>query len=187
MSGPSARFFCFWEVEPGRTSNAGHRLEQLLRPAVEGLGFEWVGLEYHGGGNGTLRVYIDNVEGVTVDDCARASRQISSVMDVEDPIQSAYTLEVSSPGVFRPLFGVEDFQRFVGERIKMTLSAEFESRRRLKGFLVGADDATVSVLADGQRYDVPVGLVSKTIWTRTLANFMVWCCTQRYGGPEWHE
>ena len=160
--GPSARFFRFWEVEKlAEPATLDHRLDQLLRPAVEGLDYEWVGLEYHGGGNGTLRVYIDNPDGVTVDDCARASRQISSVLDVEDPIQGAYTLEVSSPGVFRPLFGAEDFKRFLGERIKVTLGAEFESRRRLKGVLVGADDATVSVLADGQQYDVPVGLVSK--------------------------
>jgi len=162
MGGPRARFFRFWEVEKlAEPATLDHHLDQLLRPAVEGLGYEWVGLEYHGGGNGTLRVYIDNPDGVTVDDCARASRQISSVLDVEDPIQGAYTLEVSSPGVFRPLFGAEDFKRFLGERIKVTLGAEFESRRRLKGVLVGADDATVSVLADGEQYDVPVGLVSK--------------------------
>ena len=113
--------FLFLGGDTGRTSTLDHRLEQLLRPAVEGLGrVGWSGVSRWRQRNVTS--LHDNVEGVTVDDCARASRQISSVMDVEDPIQSAYTLEVSSPGVFRPLFGVEDFQRFVGERIKMTLS-----------------------------------------------------------------
>ena len=85
-------------------------LRQLFEPVISLLGYELVGIEYHGqGGNTTLRVYIDAVEGVTLDDCAKVSRQLSGLLDVEDPIRERYTLEVSSPGLDRPLFTKDHF------------------------------------------------------------------------------
>jgi ribosome maturation factor RimP len=133
----------------------------MLRPAVESLGYDLVGLEYHPGGAGMLRVYIECAEGITVRDCARVSHQVSGVLDVEDPIASAYTLEVSSPGVFRPLFGAEDYQRFAGERVRVKLVAEHAGRRQLRGVLLGCEGGQVSVQADGESYSVPLGLIAK--------------------------
>ena len=96
-------------------------LGALLGPTIEALGYELVGVEMTGGG-GTLRVYIDREEGISVDDCARASREVSAVLDVEDPIRGTYTLEVSSPGVDRPLFSEADFKRFVGSQVRLQMS-----------------------------------------------------------------
>src|SRR5690554_4251416 len=95
-------------------------LQELVAPAVEALGFELWGLEYHSRNRQTLlRIFIDGPDGVTVDDCAAVSRQISAVMDVEDPIAGEYTLEVGSPGLDRPLYTLEQFQRYVGEPVKL--------------------------------------------------------------------
>src|SRR5690348_9661657 len=98
------------------------RLLGLLEPAVEALGFELVELEFHGQGGGSLlRLYIDKAAGVTVDDCEQVSRQVSAVLDVEDPLPGAYTLEVSSPGLDRPLRKQADYARFAGRQAKLEL------------------------------------------------------------------
>tara|TARA_Y100001934_G_scaffold240709_2_gene295221 strand:+ start:3082 stop:3540 length:459 start_codon:yes stop_codon:yes gene_type:complete len=112
-------------------------LGALLGPTIEALGYELVGVEMAGGG-GTLRVYIDREEGISVDDCARASREVSAVLDVEDPIRGTYTLEVSSPGVDRPLFSEADFKRFVGSQVRLQMSTPrpVDGRRRFEGRLV---------------------------------------------------
>src|SRR2546422_6051348 len=103
-------------------SDVRDRLRGLLRGGVEALGFELVEAELVGGGHQpTLRVYIDSPQGITVDDCADVSRQISSILDVEDPIPGSYTLEVSSPGLDRPLVEPEDFRKRVGGTVKVKL------------------------------------------------------------------
>src|SRR4051812_30024644 len=110
-------------MQEGRSRTGGDvrdRLRGLLLPGVEALGFELVDAELvGGGGNPTLRVYIDNPHGITVDDCAAVSRQISAILDMEDPIAGSYTLEVSSPGLDRPLVTVEDYRKRVGETVKV--------------------------------------------------------------------
>ncbi|MDH5511786.1 MAG: ribosome maturation factor RimP, partial [Gammaproteobacteria bacterium] len=94
-------------------------LRQLLEPGVSAMGFELVDVEVAGSHhNPTLRVYIDSPRGVNVDDCASVSRQLSALLDVEDPLPGHYTLEVSSPGLDRPLVKPEDFRRYIGETIK---------------------------------------------------------------------
>lgn len=134
-------------------------LDALLRPAVEPLGYELVGIEFET--SGVLRVYIDADQGITVEDCAAVSRQISGVLDVEDPIPGAYTLEVSSPGVYRPLFSAGDYERFAGERVKIRLTREYEGRRRLRGTLLGMEGESVVVLDDAERWLVPLDLVAR--------------------------
>ncbi len=131
---------------------AAERLYGLLTPAVTALGYELVGVEHlRQGKHSVLRVYIDSDSGVTVDDCARASHQISGVLDVEDPIRGEYSLEVSSPGVDRPLFTLEHFRRFQGRQVRLLLGTPRDGRRRISGRLAGVDDRQVVIETDGER------------------------------------
>ncbi|MEX1237590.1 MAG: ribosome maturation factor RimP, partial [Pseudomonadales bacterium] len=107
------------------------QLRSLIEPVVEGLGLELWGIEYLAHGKrAQLKVYIEKEAGVDVDDCARVSRQISAVMDVEDPIEAQYTLEVSSPGLDRRLFTLPQFEAFEGEQVRISLKSPYEGRRR---------------------------------------------------------
>ena len=104
------------------------KLLDLIQPAVEGLGYEFVGAELVGQGKESiLRVYIDTDAGVLVGDCTKVSHQISGVLDVEDPISGQYNLEVSSPGIERPLFTLEHFERFKGKVVKLELHLKSQS------------------------------------------------------------
>ncbi|MCR4302586.1 MAG: ribosome maturation factor RimP [Sulfuricaulis sp.] len=123
-------------------------LRKLLEPGVSALGFELVDVEMAGSHHhATLRVYIDSPRGVNVDDCARVSRQLSALLDVEDPLPGHYTLEVSSPGLDRPLAKPEDFKRFVGETIKVKMHEPLQGRKNFSGKLVdvAADHVVVEV------------------------------------------
>ena len=119
----------------GRTvDNSGARLKELIRPAVEALGFELVGVVYRRGRERSLlRIYIDHDNGVMLDDCAAISHQVSGVMEVEDPIGGEYDLEVSSPGLDRPLFEAAHFDRFRGEQVRVRMLAPFEGAAQLQG------------------------------------------------------
>ena len=134
--------------------------ENLRRPieaAVHGLGYELVGIEYHPQGRRSLlRVYIDTPDGVDVDDCERASRQISGALDVDDPIRGQYVLEVSSPGLDRPLFTAEHFRLFSGNRVKLRVSPPLEGRRNFSGMLLGLRDNAVVVVQDDQEVEIPL-------------------------------
>ncbi len=127
-------------------------IENLLSPLVEQLGYEWVGMEYHPhASNGILRVYIDHAEnGIGLEDCTRVSREISGLLDVNDPIKGHYNLEVSSPGMDRPLFTAEQFARFSGEQVKVTLQAPIDGRRKLRGIIGSVEGSQISVLVDGE-------------------------------------
>jgi ribosome maturation factor RimP len=127
------------------------KLRELIEPIVEGLGYEAVGIELlPQGGNELLRIYIDREEGVTIHDCEQVSHQVSGMLDVEDPIRGDYTLEVSSPGIDRPLFRREDFARFAGKRAKLKLSAPRDGRARYTAFLRGLDGDEVLLEVDGE-------------------------------------
>ncbi|MDH3343002.1 MAG: ribosome maturation factor RimP [Gammaproteobacteria bacterium] len=126
------------------------QLEELLSPVVTSLGFEFVGMEYlPQGKHSLLRIYIDTPDGITVDDCSAVSHQVSGVLEVEDPINGHYVLEVSSPGLDRPLFKFEDFERFSGHNVQIRLQIPMDGRRNYKGLLEG-------VQADGQLVDVAI-------------------------------
>ena len=125
-------------------------LRRLIEPAVAALGFELVGVEFKSGRRGLLRVYIDSDDGVTVDDCQDVSHQVSALLDVEDPIPGQYSLEVSSPGLDRPLFRAADFERFAGQEVRVRLVAPLQGRRKFRGVLVGMRDDRVVVQVEEQ-------------------------------------
>lgn len=127
-------------------------LQALIEPAVTALGFELVGCEVLKQGRAhLLRVYIDTEQGVNIDDCALASRQISAVLDVEDPFVDRYSLEVSSPGLDRPLFTLAHYQRFVGQRIRLkSRFAKEGGRRRFSGRLVAVEGDTIKLELDDE-------------------------------------
>ena len=133
-------------------------LLKLLEPAIEALGYELVELEFppH-----LLRIYIDREGGITVDDCEVVSRQVSAVLDVEDPIPGAYTLEVSSPGLDRPLRKEADFVRFAGERAKVELALPKDGRRRFTGILKGCEAGEVLIEVDGVEHRLPLVDIDK--------------------------
>lgn len=167
-SGPSAHFLfgpvfkvSFGEASQ-RVSTKTEQLQAMLAPAVEALGYEMWGIEYHSHSHQPLlRVFIDSENGITVEDCAAASRQISAVLDVEDPISSEYTLEVSSPGMDRPLFTLDQFSRYAGEWVKLKLRAPFEGRRNFRGRLTGIEGDEVVVVVDDHEFLLPIELIDK--------------------------
>lgn len=121
------------------------------------MGYDLVGVEYGGNpGNARLRVYIDAADGITLDDCAAVSEQLSAALDVDDPIPGAYVLEVSSPGVNRPLFAPADFERFRGSRVFVRLERALDGRKRFKGTLVGLEGDTAVVEVDGRNWHLPL-------------------------------
>lgn len=138
------------------------QLNKMFSPVVEGLGYEFVGLEYRSGSSpALLRIYIDHEDGINVDDCAATSRQISAVLDVEDPISGEYTLEVSSPGLDRPLFIAEHYQQFVGEKIKCKLRMPFNGRRNFTGKLLEANDTSITLSIDNETIELFIDDIEK--------------------------
>ncbi|AUB78070.1 MULTISPECIES: ribosome maturation factor RimP [Spiribacter] len=136
---------------------APEHVTELLEPVIEGLGYECVGLEFQPGRrDACLRVFIDAPAGITVDDCARVSHQVSGVLDVEDPIAGDYHLEVSSPGLDRPVFKSSDYQRFAGETVRLRLRERIDGQRRISGRLEGLTDGGVAVASEDGRRVVPL-------------------------------
>ena len=127
------------------------QLLSLLEPPVGALGYELVDVEFASAGSGgLLRLYIDAPAGITVDDCERVSHRVSEILDVEDPIPGAYTLEVSSPGLDRILRTREHFERFRGSRIRVQLSLPIEGRRRYTGTLTSVTEDAIEMEVDGE-------------------------------------
>lgn len=138
------------------------RLTEMLTSPVEALGFELVGIEFvRAGKHSILRVFIDHENGITVDDCAEVSHQVSAVLDVEDPITTEYNLEVSSPGMDRPLFKEQHYQAVVGEVVSVRLSMPMNNRRNFKGKLISTENGVVSIEVDGQTYDLAFANIEK--------------------------
>lgn len=138
-------------------------LQALVAPVVEALGCELWGLElFRRGKLSVLRIYIDKDEGVDISDCERVSRQLGSVLDVEDPIGGEYTLEVSSPGLDRPLYTPAQFERFAGHEVDLHLRVAFEGRRKYKGVLKGLENGEVVLVVGEQEYLFPLEGVEKT-------------------------
>lgn len=131
-------------------STLEQKLTAMISAPVEALGFELVGLEFIRARVSTLRVYIDSEEGITVDNCADVSHQVSAVLDVEDPISVLYNLEISSPGLERPLFNAEHYQRFIGEEVNLMLRMAMQNRRRWQGIIKAVDGEMITVTVDGK-------------------------------------
>jgi ribosome maturation factor RimP len=137
-------------------------LAEIIAPAVTLLGYEFVGCVHIAQGrHSSLRVYIDNERGITLDDCEKASRQISAVLDVEDPIASQYSLEVSSPGLDRPLFTLAHFQRFIGQRASVRLHAPLNGRRHFTGKLCDVVNEDVLIEVDANVFTLPFADIEK--------------------------
>ena len=138
------------------------RLIALIEPLVGRLGYELVELEQTSGrGSAVVRLFIDGPEGVGLTDCERVSREVSALLDVEDPIPTAYTLEVSSPGSDRVLRTRAHFARFVGSRVHVELCAPRDGRRRYTGKLLSAEEAGIALEVDGQRVPVSFAEIGK--------------------------
>lgn len=138
------------------------QLTEMLAPTVEALGFELWGLEYLSQGrHSVLRIYIESEDGITVDDCAAVSEQVGSLLDVEDPITGEYTLEVSSPGMDRLLFSLNQFPAYVGEVMELRLRTPFEGRRKFKGILQGIEGEDVVIRVDDHEYLLPHDAIEK--------------------------
>ncbi len=138
------------------------QITELLVPTVEAAGCELLGIELiRAGRHTTLRIYIDKAEGVNVDDCARVSHEISAILDVEDPIQSEYVLEVSSPGLDRPLFTIEHFLKAVGQKVEIKLTVPQDGRRKFKGQLTAVEEDMLVVEVDGKPYRLLMDNIDK--------------------------
>jgi len=141
---------------------APEHLLELIEPVVEGLGYECVGIEYNSHPkHGFLRIYIDSEQGVGMEDCTKVSHQVSGVLDVEDPISGEYDLEVSSPGMDRPLFNLKQFEQFIGQTAQVSLFKPVGGRRKITGLIEKVEDNNVYLQQDGQVYKVPFQAMSK--------------------------
>jgi len=138
------------------------KLTDLLRPAVEETGKTLLGIEYlSAGNNSVLRLFVDHENGINVDDCAEVSRQVGALLDVEDPISSEYSLEVSSPGVDRPLFELAHYQAVIGEIVNVKLAMPLNGRRKFKGPLVAIENDTLIVEVDTIDYELAISNIVK--------------------------
>jgi ribosome maturation factor RimP len=130
----------------GECSQMSDPLTDLIKPVVEGLGCELWGIENLSMGRfSTLKIYIDSPNGIDIEDCARVSRQVSSLLDVEDPVKGEYTLEVSSPGLDRRLFSLDQFAAFAGTEVKLKLKRAYEGKRKFRGQLRGVEGDEIIV------------------------------------------
>ena len=126
------------------------KLNEMLQPLVEDLGYEFVGLEYNSNPkHSVLRIYIDSEDGVGIKDCESVSRETAALLDVKNPIKSHYNLEVSSPGLDRPLFTLAHFTEFKGQEVKINLFAPQEDRRKFQGLILDVSETSVNVDQDG--------------------------------------
>ena len=140
-----------------------HYLQDLIEPVVKKEGFELVRVMTIGQANPTLQVMIDTLDGsdITVDDCANVSRALSDMLDAADPIENRYSLEVSSPGLDRPLTKLKHFERWKGYDIKLETEDKVENRKRFKGKITDIVGENIVLTMDDTQYTIPFAAVSK--------------------------
>jgi len=137
-------------------------LWELFEPVVKGMGYDLIEIEHFPNPkHGVLRLYIDKEDGVNVDDCSSVSRQISALIDVEDPVSGQFNLEVSSPGSDRPLRRLVDFQRFVGSLVKLKTVMPLQGQRNFKGRLLEASEETLVIETDDDEISLPMSAIDK--------------------------
>lgn len=167
IDGPRARFFVpsISEFESNRVNDLiaktaiDRRMAEILTPVIEGMGFELVRVRLMGGKHATLQIMAERPGGgIEVDDCAQISAAVGAVLDVEDPLEDAYTLEVSSPGIDRPLTRLKDFAAFEGYEAKLETDEPIDGRKRFKGVLAGVEDDEVLINIESGAETVTVGL-----------------------------
>jgi ribosome maturation factor RimP len=146
------------------TTAAAARIERIIAPTLDGMGYELVRVQISGGRqHSRLQVMAERIDqkGMTVDDCADISRAVSALLDVEDPIAGSYDLEVSSPGIDRPLTRPQDFARFAGHEAKVEMRRMIEGRRRFRGLLKGVEDGCAVLVMEGEAVKLPVEDIEK--------------------------
>ena len=137
-------------------------VRQIVEPILESQGLELVDLEYQRESQGwVLRIYLDREGGVSLDDCAGISHEVGAVLEVKDLIPSSYTLEVSSPGLTRPLKKPEDFDKFRNQMVKIKLYEPLDGRKNFKGTLLGLEGDRVRVEVEQQVYELPLQRIAK--------------------------
>ncbi len=146
-----------------RGSKLTQRIAAIVAPSIEAGGFELVRVKLTGGEPQTLQIMAERIDGgqMTAAHCAEISRSVSALLDVEDPIASAYTLEVSSPGIDRPLVREKDFERFAGYEARLETTAPIDGRRRFRGRLDGIGEAGVRIAVDGITAVVPFEMIDR--------------------------
>ena len=143
-------------------SEAAGQIRALIEATVESLGFELVRVTYGGGRKPTLQIMAERPDGtMSVEDCATLSREVSLILDVEDPLQGEYLLEVSSPGIDRPLTRAKDFERWVGFDVKVEMNETIDDRRRFRGRMTGFDGDTVTLNVDGEKTELAFADIAK--------------------------
>jgi ribosome maturation factor RimP len=160
------------------------RVREMARAIAEFEKMELVHLEMNREGAGwILRIFIDSDRGVTLDDCSRVSRQLSAHLDAEDPIERSYTLEVSSPGLDRPLFSERDYERFAGRQVRISTFGPIDGRRNFSGRLLGLTDGAVHLALDnGSEIAIPRDQVAKARLEAVIEGF-----GESAGGRGRHE
>ena len=135
---------------------------ELFEPVVKGMGYDLIEIEHFPNPkHGVLRLYIDKEDGVNVDDCSSVSRQISALIDVEDPVSGQFNLEISSPGSDRPLRRLVDFQRFVGSLVKLKTVMPLQGQRNFKGRLLEVSEETIVIETDDEEISLPMSTIDK--------------------------
>lgn len=137
-------------------------LWELFEPVVNGMGYDLIEIEHFPNPkHGVLRLYIDKEDGITIDDCSQVSRQISALIDVEDPVRGQFNLEVSSPGMDRPLRKLRDFQRFCGSKVKLKTTVPLEGQRNFSGRLLEADEEKLVIETETEEITLPMTAIEK--------------------------
>ena len=158
----SARFFCFWAMVLDRTVS---RIWEVAAQIADGEGMEVVDVELRPEGSRrgrVLRLYLDKHGGPNIDELGRVSRQLSELLDTQDIVEGSYTLEVSSPGINRPLKKPEHFQRFIGKRVRVRTGDMIEGRRSFLGILKEVTGEKIRVEVEGKQYDIPFSMIEKS-------------------------
>lgn len=139
-----------------------NEIEAMLMPLVEDLGYEFWGCEYLSQGkHSLLRIYIDTEDGINVEDCERVSKQISAYLDVEDPIPGNYSLEISSPGIPRPLFYKEQYKRYLGQDVQIKLFKPVNGSRKLKGTILDVSEDVLILQMGEEKIEIPFSHIVK--------------------------
>ena len=152
-------FFHLWRVA---LATLEQRLTEMLESPIESLGFELWGIEFvRAGKHSTLRVFIDHENGIAVDNCVEVSHQVSSILDVEDPISTEYNLEVSSPGMDRLLFKPSQYEKYLGEQVSLTLRMAVNNRRKYKGVITRIEGEMLVLVVDGNEETVAIANIQQ--------------------------
>ena len=147
--------FCFY-----RMYQQNKKLVELIGPVITNMGYDMLGVEIVPQGRSTLvRIYIDKKSGISITDCEQVSQFVVGVMDVDDPIQGSYTLEVSSPGLDRPVFTLEQFENYSGCKVHVKISGKLEGRRKITGVIEGTKDGIIIIREEDETYHVPGVLI----------------------------